>query len=138
MNRSPNPGRSVRARPIRAGALALLLASCAGTAPTLPIDKASDLAGEWQGLAAGIRGRAIARIVIQPDGAYAGSMYFDDGDRPIQGRIVPLRWGPARYSGREGAGTVRLHQQADGSRVLTFVPDGGGGRAEFTEIRPSH
>jgi hypothetical protein len=122
---------------MRSGALALFLAGCAGTAPTLPIDKASDLAGEWQGLAAGVRGRAIARIVIQPDGAYAGSMYFDDGDRPIQGRIVTLKWGPARYNGRDGAGTVRLHQQADGSRVLTFVPDGGGGRAEFSEIRLS-
>jgi hypothetical protein len=105
--------------------------------PTLPIDTASDLAGEWQGLATGIRGRAVARIVIQPDGAYAGSMYFDDGDRPIQGRIVTLRWGPTRFSGRDGAGTVTLQQQADGSRVLTFVPDGGGGRAEFSEIRPS-
>jgi hypothetical protein len=85
-----------------------------GTTLGLPIDTASDLAGEWLGMAAGTRGRAVARIVIQPDGAYAGSLFFDEEDRPIQGRIVVLRWAPPRYSGRDGAGTVRLWQQPDG------------------------
>jgi hypothetical protein len=127
---------SARARRARSGALALVLAGCASMAPSVPIDKASDLAGEWQGLAAGVRGRAIARIIIGPDGAYAGTLYFDHGDRPFMGRIVPQKWGPARYSGLDGSGTVRLLQQPDGSRVLTFVPDGGGGRAQFSGIEP--
>jgi hypothetical protein len=123
-----------RARP---GTLALVLVGCASMAPSLPIDKASELVGEWQGLVAGMRGRAVARIVIGPDGAYAGTSYFDQGDRPFMGKIVPQRWGPARYSGLDGSGTVRLLQQPDGSRVLTFVPDGGGGRAEFSKLDPA-
>jgi hypothetical protein len=127
---------SAWARWLRPPALALLLAGCVGTTSSLPIDTVSDLAGEWQGLAAGTRGRAVARIVIQPDGAYAGSLYFDDGDRPIQGRIVLLRWTPPRYNGLDSAGTVTLRHQPDGVRILTFVPDGGGGRTELTEIKP--
>jgi hypothetical protein len=129
--------RSARVRWARSGVLALLLAGCASMAPSRPIEKTSDVAGEWHGLATGMRGRAVARVVIQPDGAYAGTLYFDDGDRPFMGRIVPVRWGPARYSGLDGSGTVRLLEQPDGSRVLTFVPDRGGGRAEFSEVGPS-
>jgi hypothetical protein len=130
-------GRSARVRRAWWGALAMVVAGCASVASSLPIDKASDLVGEWQGVAAGMRGRAVTRILIGPDGAYAGTVYFDRGDRPFMGKIVPQRWGPARYSGLDGSGTVRLRQQPDGSRVLTFVPDGGGGRAEFSEVKSS-
>jgi hypothetical protein len=113
--------------------VALLLLGCACAGPATPGEAVGDLAGEWQGTRLGPRGRALARLVIKPDGTYAGTLFFEGADRPFRGAIMAPRGGGLRYADTEGQGAVAL-RRSDGARVLTFVADGGGARAEFREV----
>ncbi len=123
----PPLGRT--ARVARAAVAALGLCACAGlrSDPEAP----GDLAGVWRGHMQAPAGHAVASLVIAADGTYHGAMYLDGGDKPFRGTIVAAPFGPARYRGSDGAGTVAV-EGTGGARVLRFRPDGGGPGGRFS------
>src|SRR5262245_4285234 len=107
--------------------VALLVTGCAAT---VPIRTTADLSGEWTGRVTSPAGHALARLTITPDGAFTGTMYLDDGDRPFHGSVLVVRPGQARYQGTDGNGFVRLTDD-DGRATLRFLRDDGGVDAVF-------
>jgi len=114
----------------------LVLAGCAGSGPGGPGDAFRDFEGEWRGTVLGSRGRAAARLLIDPGGSYRGTLFFDGGDRSVRGVLMALPGGRVRYGGNDGSGSVTLGW-SEGRRILRFVEDGGAGHAEFTRVPPA-
>ena len=108
-------------------AVAVLLAGCAAT---VLIQTTADLSGEWTGRVTSPLGHAVARLSIAPDGAFAGTMYLDAGDRPFHGSLLVVRPGQVRYQGTDGSGAVRLTDER-GQTTLRFLRDDGGVDAVF-------
>jgi hypothetical protein len=107
--------------------VALLAAGCAAA---MPIQTTAELSGEWTGRVTSPAGHAPARLTIASDGAFAGTMYLDAGDRPFHGSVVVVRPGQARYQGTDGNGIVRLTDD-HGRATLRFLRDDGGVDAVF-------
>jgi hypothetical protein len=110
--------------------LALLALGCATSAP---VQNVADLQGEWKGRISSPMGHAPAAMAIAADGAFAGTMFLDGGDRTFRGSLVVVRPGRVRYQGTDGNGAVRVLQE-DGRRVLKFLRDGGGVDAVFRQF----
>jgi len=107
--------------------VALVLSGCAAA---VPIQTTADLSGEWTGRVTSPTGHALARLTIAPDGAFAGTMYLDAGDRSFHGSVLVVRPGEARYQGTDGNGVVRLTDD-HGRVMLRFLRDDGGVDAVF-------
>jgi hypothetical protein len=116
----------------RATAAALLATVIAGCASAAPVQRASELKGDWKGRVAGPMGHAPAAMTVADTGAYTGTMYLDAGDRGFHGSLLVVRPGEIRYQGSDGAGTVRVSDER-GRRVLKFRRDDGGIDAVFRE-----
>jgi hypothetical protein len=102
----------------------------AGCVATVPVQTTADLSGEWTGRVTSPLGHAVARLTIAPDGAFAGTMYLDAGDRPFHGSLLMVRPGQVRYQGSDGNGAVRLTDE-HGRTTLRFLRDDGGVDAVF-------
>ena len=109
-------------------ALVALLA--VGCVTTMPINTAGDLSGEWKGRVTSPLGHAIATLTVTQDGAFKGTMYLDQGDRPFHGSLLVVRPGQVRYQGSDGNGVVRLWDE-HGQAVIRFLRDDGGVDAVF-------
>ena len=84
----------------------LALAGC-GKPPSLnPGPSVRELAGPWRGRLALGGANARATLTIKEDGAYAGALHLESGDRPFTGAIVLARPGRLRYHGSIGDGSV--------------------------------
>jgi hypothetical protein len=97
-----------------------------------PGGSVSDLAGAWEGRFPLRLANAAATMEIKPDGAYAGTLHTEAGERPFSGAIVVLPTGRVRYQGSNGNGIVMVSRSATTGTTLRFVPDGGGGGGSFT------
>ncbi len=113
--------------------LALAAAACT-TITSRPGGSLADLAGTWEGRFALRLANALATMEIKPDGAYAGALHVEGGERPFSGAIVALASGRLRYQGTNGTGIVMVAQSATGM-TLRFVPDGGGGGGSLTRAK---
>lgn len=106
-------------------ALTVLLTGCTTAPASRSVGTLPELAGTWQGRFALRLANAAATMVIKEDGAYAGALHAEGGDRPFSGAIVMLPTGRLRYQGTNGNGIVMLAQHG-ATTTLRFVPDGGG------------
>jgi hypothetical protein len=109
-------------------------AACAATTTSSHVGTLRELAGTWQGRFALRLANAAATMEIKEDGAYAGALHTEAGERPFNGAIVRLPTGRLRYQGTHGNGIVLLTPGGT-TTTLRFVPDGGGGGGSFTRVQ---
>jgi hypothetical protein len=107
--------------------LVLALAGCATSPVRHPGPEVRELAGTWRGRLAIGGANAVATLTIAEDGAYAGALHLEAGDRPFSGTIVVARPGRLRYLGTHGDGSVFVTPPGGPPATLQLVPDGGGG-----------